>query len=150
MSWSFFVFCELDWEVIACLVDISGHCWPSLLFLFIICGNFVGFLFINRNTVFVLNISCISLFVSWGTNPVHMLPDHQFTIINSNSHSKGMSNMWQCPVKICLVQLKVIHYWTKWPVGIWAPPQWSMWVSCKLDAGSCNSHSFTVPNVHST
>jgi hypothetical protein len=25
-----------------------------------------------------------------------------------------------------------------------------MWMSCKLDAGSSNSYSFTVPNVHST
>ena len=50
--------------------------------------------------------------------------------------------MLQCPVKIGLVQLKVIHYWTKWPVGIWTRPLWSMWMSCKLDAGSSNSDSF--------
>ena len=38
----------------------------------------------------------------------------------------------------------------KWPVGIWAPPLWSMWMSCKLVAGSSNAYSFTGPNVHST
>ena len=26
----------------------------------------------------------------------------------------------------------------KWPVGIWAPPLWSMWMSCKIDVGSNN------------
>ena len=45
---------------------------------------------------------------------------------------------------------KVIHYWNKWPVGIWAPPLWSMWMSCKLGAGFSNSYSFTGPNVYST
>jgi hypothetical protein len=58
--------------------------------------------------------------------------------------------MWQCPVKIGLVQKKVNHYWTKWTVGIWAPHLWSMWMSCKLDARTSNSYSFIGPNVHST
>jgi hypothetical protein len=61
-----------------------------------------------------------------------------------------MLSHFQCPVKIGLIQWKVIHYWTKWLVGIWAPPLWSMWMSCKLDAGSSNLHSFTGLNVHST
>ena len=30
-----------------------------------------------------------------------------------HSHSQGPSDMWQCPVKIDLVQKKVNHYWTK-------------------------------------
>ena len=31
MSWSFFVFSELRWYVIDCVVDIGSNCWPSLL-----------------------------------------------------------------------------------------------------------------------
>jgi hypothetical protein len=73
-------------------------------------------------------------------------------IKSDDSHSQGSSDMWQCqPVKIGLVwTVKVIHYWTKWPVGIWAPPLLSMWISCKLDGGSSHSYSFTGLNVHST
>ena len=67
-----------------------------------------------------------------------------------SSHSQGKSDMWQCPLKIGLVQWKIIHYWTKWPVGIWEPPLWSIWMSCKLDDRSSNLYSFTGPNVHST
>ena len=41
------------------------------------------------------------------------------------------------------------HYWTKWPVGIWASPLLHR-MSCKLDARSSNSYSFTGLNVHSS
>jgi len=60
--------------------------------------------------------------------------------------------MWQCPSKNWFGPVKgyLFKYWTKWPVGIWAPPLWSMWMSCKLDAGSSNLYSFTGPNVCST
>ena len=66
-----------------------------------------------------------------------------------SSYFQNLSDMWQCPVKIVLFKLKVIHYRTKWPVEIWVPLLWSMWISCKLDAGSSNSYPFTGPNVHS-
>ena len=46
--------------------------------------------------------------------------------------------------------VKRLFITTKWPVGIWAPSLWSIWKSCKLDAGSSNSYSFTGPNVQST
>ena len=66
------------------------------------------------------------------------------------SHSQGLSDMWQCPVKIGFCPVKGYSLLDKWPVGIWALPLWSMWMSCKLDTGSSNSYSFTWPNVHST
>ena len=64
-----------------------------------------------------------------------------------------ISDMWQCPVKkIGLVHGPVKGYslqdQIKRPVGIWAPPLWSMWMSCKLDAESSNSCTGLI--VHSS
>ena len=56
--------------------------------------------------------------------------------------SKNMFDLVKC--------YSLMDYWTKWPVGIWAPPLWSMLMFCKLDTASSNLYAPTGPNVHWT